>query len=117
MFGDYSDFVGKVEEVTLPEEKVDIIISEWMGYCLFYESMLETVLYARDKWLAPNGMLFPDKCSLYITAIEDRQYKDDKIHWWDEVYGFDMSCLRKVAIREPLVDVVDQKMVCCMSIK
>lgn len=44
---------GKVEEVELPDgiEKVDIIISEWMGYCLFYESMLKTVLYARDKWL------------------------------------------------------------------
>lgn len=82
-----------------------------MGYCLFYESMLETVLLARDRWLVPGGMLFPDKCSLYITAIEDRQYKDDKIHWWDNVYGFDMSCIKKVAIREPLVDVVDQKMV------
>jgi protein arginine N-methyltransferase 1 len=105
--------VGKVEEVELPHgiEKVDIIISEWMGYCLFYESMLETVLLARDKWLKPGGMLFPDKCSLYITAIEDRQYKDDKIHWWDDVYGFDMSCIKGVAIREPLVDVVDQKMV------
>ena len=44
-------FKGKVEEVELPVEKVDIIISEWMGYCLFYESMLNTVLYARDKWL------------------------------------------------------------------
>lgn len=42
---------GKVEEVDLPVEGVDIIISEWMGYCLFYESMLNTVLYARDKWL------------------------------------------------------------------
>ena len=44
---------GKVEEVSLPDgiDKVDIIISEWMGYCLFYESMLLTVLYARDKWL------------------------------------------------------------------
>merc|ERR1712193_307684 len=44
---------GKVEEVELPEgiDKVDIIVSEWMGYCLFYESMLNTVLYARDKWL------------------------------------------------------------------
>lgn len=40
---------GKVEEITLPDgiEKVDIIISEWMGYCLFYESMLDTVLFAR----------------------------------------------------------------------
>lgn len=61
---------GKVEDVTLPVEKVDIIISEWMGYCLFYESMLETVLYARDKWLAPDGMLFPDRATLFVAGIE-----------------------------------------------
>ena len=36
-----------MEEIDLPVPKVDIIISEWMGYCLFYESMLDTVLYAR----------------------------------------------------------------------
>ncbi|XP_011500937.1 PREDICTED: protein arginine N-methyltransferase 1 [Ceratosolen solmsi marchali] len=104
---------GKVEEVTLPDgiEKVDIIISEWMGYCLFYESMLDTVLFARDKWLRPDGMLFPDKATLYICGIEDRQYKDEKINWWDDVYGFDMSSIRKVAISEPLVDVVDPKQV------
>ena len=40
-----------------------------------------------------------------------RQYKDDKIHWWDDVYGFDMSCIRKVALTEPLVDTVDQNQV------
>lgn len=102
---------GKVEEVTLPVEKVDIIISEWMGYCLFYESMLDTVLFARDKWLKPDGMLFPDRCTLFICGIEDRQYKDEKINWWDDVYGFDMSSIRKVAISEPLVDVVDPKQV------
>ncbi|TDG42622.1 hypothetical protein AWZ03_010950 [Drosophila navojoa] len=104
---------GKIEEIELPNgiEKVDIIISEWMGYCLFYESMLDTVLYARDKWLKPNGMMFPDRGTLYITAIEDRQYKDEKINWWDDVYGFDMSCIRKVAVTEPLVDVVDPKQV------
>ena len=27
------------------------VFVEWMGYCLLYESMLDTVLYARDKWL------------------------------------------------------------------
>jgi len=42
---------GKIEEVQLPVEQVDVIISEWMGYCLFYESMLSTVMCARDKWL------------------------------------------------------------------
>ena len=48
---------GKVEEIELPVEKVDIIISEWMGYFLLYESMIDTVLYARDKWLSPNGLV------------------------------------------------------------
>ncbi|XP_065941149.1 protein arginine N-methyltransferase 1 isoform X2 [Magallana gigas] len=104
---------GKVEEVELPDgiDKVDIIISEWMGYCLFYESMLQTVIYARDKWLKPGGLIFPDRATLYVAAIEDRQYKDDKINFWDNVYGFDMSAIRKVAISEPLVDVVDPKQV------
>ncbi|KAG2455387.1 ANM1 methyltransferase, partial [Polypterus senegalus] len=100
---------GKVEEVELPVDGVDIIISEWMGYCLFYESMLNTVIYARDKWLKPDGLIFPDRATLYVTAIEDRQYKDYKIHWWENVYGFDMSCIKDVAIKEPLVDVVDPK--------
>ena len=42
---------GKMEEIVLPVDKVDIIISEWMGYFLLYESMLDTVLYARDRYL------------------------------------------------------------------
>ena len=44
---------GKIEEVDLPE-KVDIIISEPMGYMLFNERMLETYLHAK-KWLKPEG--------------------------------------------------------------
>ncbi|XP_075458380.1 protein arginine N-methyltransferase 8 isoform X2 [Ascaphus truei] len=104
-------FRGKVEEVELPVDKVDIIISEWMGYCLFYESMLNTVIFARDKWLKPGGLMFPDRAALYVVAIEDRQYKDFKIHWWENVYGFDMTCIRDVAMKEPLVDIVDPKQV------
>ncbi|KAJ3334968.1 Protein arginine N-methyltransferase 1, partial [Kappamyces sp. JEL0680] len=107
---------GKMEEVVLPVEKVDIIISEWMGYCLLYETMLNTVLYARDRYLAPGGLIFPDKCTMYITAIEDGQYMEEKIGFWDNVYGFNMSSIKvtrvpfyakKLAIREPLVDTVN----------
>lgn len=29
--------------------QVDVIVSEWMGYALLFESMLDTVLYARDR--------------------------------------------------------------------
>ncbi|KAK8294913.1 hypothetical protein V6Z12_D05G030800 [Gossypium hirsutum] len=70
---------GKIEEIELPVAKVDIIISEWMGYFLLFENMLNTVLYARDKWLV-------------IWLL------------WSNVYGFDMSCIKKQAMMEPLVD-------------
>ena len=40
-----------MEDLELPVDKVDVIISEWMGYALLYESMLNTVLDARDKYL------------------------------------------------------------------
>jgi protein arginine N-methyltransferase 3 len=58
---------GKVEEVTLPEgiTAVDIIVSEWMGYFLLYESMLPSVLYARDKWLRRA-----DGASAYAHALK-----------------------------------------------
>merc|ERR1712193_583523 len=102
---------GKVEEVELPVEKVDIIISEWMGCCLLYESMLDTVIFARDKWLKPNGLMFPDKAQLFMTAIEDHEYKQEKIDWWDSVYGFNMSAIREVALLEPLVDSVEARQV------
>lgn len=36
---------------------VDVIISEWMGYFLLRESMLDSVLCARDRWLNPDGVM------------------------------------------------------------
>ena len=70
---------GKMEEVVLPLDHVDIIISEWMGYFLLYESMLDTVLYARDKYLVKDGLIFPDKATIYVAGIEDGDYKEEKI--------------------------------------
>ena len=70
---------GKMEEVKLPYDKVDIIISEWMGYFLLYESMLDTVLYARDKYLVKDGLIFPDKATIFMAGIEDGEYKEEKI--------------------------------------
>ena len=71
---------GKLEDVELPITQFDIIISEWMGYFLLYESMLDTVLLARDKYLKPGGRMFPDTARMYLAAIEDQDYKEEKIN-------------------------------------
>ena len=59
---------GTMESVELPE-KVDIIISEWMGYFLLRESMLDSVIVARDKYLKPGGSLFPSHARMHIAPI------------------------------------------------
>lgn len=100
---------GKMEEVVLPVEQVDIIISEWMGYFLLYEGMLDTVLWARDKYLAPGGKMLPDKAKIYIASIEDSEFKKDKIGFWENVYGVNMKCLQAAALKEPLVDTCDNE--------
>lgn len=106
-FGDRITIIrGKVEEVELPVEKVDIIISEWMGYFLLYESMLDTVLFARDKWLNPDGILMPDRAILWLAGVEDGQYKSKTIDFWDNVYDVKMTSIKKWALFEPMVDTV-----------
>ena len=97
---------GKIEEIELPVEKVDIIISEWMGYFLLYESMLDTVLVARDKYLVEGGLILPSKATMFVAGIEDAEYKDEKIEFWNSVYGFNMSSIKFDALHEPLVDCV-----------
>ena len=65
---------GKVEEITLPTDHVDIIISEWMGYFLLFENMLDTVLYARDKWLVSSSPQSFEFLLGYVCRINDPHY-------------------------------------------
>ncbi|ETP33230.1 hypothetical protein F442_18208 [Phytophthora nicotianae P10297] len=67
---------SKIEDVELPE-KVDVVISEWMGYFLLRESMFDSVIVARDRWLKPEGAMFPSHASMSIAPMcnEDNSNK------------------------------------------
>jgi protein arginine N-methyltransferase 1 len=115
-YGDIITYIhGKVEEVELPVDKVDIIISEWMGYFLIYESMLDSVLYARDRWLVDGGLIFPDHAKLYAAGIEDADYKEEKIGFWSQQWGFDFSPMQDCVIQEPVSDVVMKQAIATTS--
>jgi hypothetical protein len=62
---------GKLETMGLQIEKVDVLVSEWMGYFLIYEGMLNSYLYARDRYLKPGGRMFPSSAKMSIVAISD----------------------------------------------
>lgn len=98
---------GLVEDIDLPVRKVDIIISEWMGYFLLYESMLDSVIYARDRWLKRDGLMFPNKATLYLAGIEDTEYRESKFDFWDDVHGVSMGSIKRLALKEPIIDIVE----------
>ena len=50
---------------------MDIVVSEWMGYSLFYEDMLPSVLAARDRWLRPGGQMLPSHATLWALPFSD----------------------------------------------
>ena len=100
---------GKVEEVELSEKSYDIIISEWMGYALLFESMLDSVLEARDKYLKPDGLMIPNRCSMSIAAVSDMKSYQSRIRYWDNVYEFDMTCMVEDIIKEAVVGTVLEK--------
>jgi len=87
--------------------QVDIIISEWMGYFLLYESMLDTVLWARGRYLEVSGHMMPDFCRLYVAGLSDMEMHQQRCAFWDDVYGFRMSCMKSAVISEAEIAVVD----------
>jgi len=100
---------GRIEDVQI-EEKVDVIISEWMGYMLLYESMLGSVIFARDKWLKPGGLILPSHASLYLAPITNSRRYQDSIYFWRDVYGIKMSSVmplaKQCAFMEPSVETI-----------
>nr|POF02938.1 putative protein arginine n-methyltransferase 6 [Quercus suber] len=79
---------GRVEDVEIDEE-VDVIISEWMGYMLLYESMLGSVITARDRWLKPGGLILPSNATLYMAPVTHSDRYGESIDFWRNVYGID----------------------------
>lgn len=103
---------GRIEEIVLPVEQVDIIISEWMGYFLTYEAMLPSVLYARDKFLKPDGLLVPSYSSIWVAPVSDPEFVSDHISFWDDVYGFNMKAMQAGIYDDARVDVFPSSTLC-----
>lgn len=86
----------------LTERKYDIIVCEWMGYFLLYESFIFDIIKARDRLLKPGGLILPDRFAMYVCGLTDtKEFKLEKQSFWRDVYGIDMSCLGKNVLNEP----------------
>ncbi|CAN6461935.1 unnamed protein product [Victoria cruziana] len=100
---------GRVEDIEIDGE-IDVIVSEWMGYMLLYESMLASVITARDRWLKPGGLILPSHATLYMAPVTHSERYKESIDFWRNVYGIDMSAMlplaKQCAFEEPSVEII-----------
>ncbi|KAL3508090.1 hypothetical protein ACH5RR_033472 [Cinchona calisaya] len=109
---------GKVEEVELPE-KADILISEPMGTLLVNERMLESYVIARDRFLVPNGKIFPTVGRIHMAPFSDEylyiEIANKALFWQQQnYYGVNLSSLHGSAFEgyfsQPVVDAFDPRL-------
>ena len=55
--------------------------------------MLDSILWARDRYLTPDGLLIPSNITLFVAPLADPDYIADHISFWRSVYGFRMDSM------------------------
>ncbi|EYU43947.1 hypothetical protein ABFS82_07G014700 [Erythranthe guttata] len=115
---------GKVEEVELPE-KADILISEPMGTLLVNERMLESYIIARDRFLVPNGKMFPTVGRIHMAPFSDEylfmEIANKALFWQQQnYYGVNLTPLHGTAFQgyfsQPVVDAFDPRLLVAPAI-
>jgi len=99
-------YYGQIEDIVLPE-KVDVIVSEWMGYFLLFEGMLDSVIKARDKYLVDGGLMGPSDTSIILSLIENEDWINSYYNYWNDVYGFKMTSMKKEYILDGQVAIMN----------
>jgi len=58
------------------------------GYALLFESMLDSVLEARDRFLKPGGAVLPDVARIFVAGAGEGA---TGLGFWKDVYGLSMG--------------------------
>jgi len=99
-FGDRINVLqNDMETLELPE-KVDVIVSEWLGGYGVDENLLPVVVLARDRWLKPGGRLIPETVTSWIVPAYDELLQQDVDFWSSEPYGIDLNAIGKAIARQ-----------------
>lgn len=81
-----------IETACLPQ-KVDVIVSEWLGTFGVDENLLEPLLIARDRWLRPDGLMLPETVAAIMAPIWSDEVEADMSFWRESKYDLDLTLL------------------------
>jgi len=100
-YADCIEFIQALStEVVLPE-RADVIISELRGVLPFFENHLPSIVDARQRWLAPGGVLIPWRDTLWAAVVTAPEWYQDLVNpWQGNDYGLDLNASHRILTNE-----------------
>ena len=95
------EFIATHSKEFTVNERVDVILHEQMGDCLFDEAMVANVTDLRDRVLRPGGLILPSRFEFYCEPIKIRDGRLVPFLWELNVQGYDYSCLERSRPQDP----------------
>ncbi len=92
---------GDIMDIELPE-RVDMIVSEWLGGFGIDEGMLVPVIAARDRWLKPGGVMIPSSVTAWTGLVHDRHLGQTVRFLRGNPYGLRLDGLVEMTVNEIL---------------
>jgi len=83
-----------------PPERVDVIVSEWLGGFGIDEGMLVPVIAARERWLKPGGVMIPHSVTAWTALVHDRYLGETLEFLRDNPYGLELEDLVEKTVNE-----------------
>jgi protein arginine N-methyltransferase 1 len=85
--------------VTLPE-KADVIVSDLRGVLPLYDGHIPAIIDARQRHLAPGGVLIPKRDTIWVSLIEAGDVYTNLTTPWDAPYGMSMKKAEKIVLND-----------------
>lgn len=88
-----------LEDISL-DEKVDVIVSEWMGGFGVDENMLAPLVMARDRWLRPGGKIVPGRVTAMLAPAHVPDFDEAVAYWRAGLHGIDLGVIADLTTQE-----------------
>jgi protein arginine N-methyltransferase 1 len=91
---------ARATDIELPEP-VHVVVSDMAGALPLFEEHLPSIMHARDRLLAPGGILIPQRDRLYCALVSSATIRESIVEPWRSVPGVNLARAEMMALHAP----------------
>jgi protein arginine N-methyltransferase 1 len=95
-YADRIEFIQDISTNITLLESADVIVSDLRGVLPLFDQHIPTIIDARQRHLAPNGVLIPQRDTLWVSVVNATSIYRSMLKPWNDAYGFDMHPAREI---------------------